>query len=187
MRQKKKTLSLIEKYPPSEPCSCSICKTYCIRPGWWTVKEASKAIEAGFGGRMMLEISADFAFGVLSPAFKGCERNFAIQEYSHNGCNFFVDNFCELHDTGFEPLECRFCHHLRKGLGQKCHADIEKDWQTTDGQILVAKWLTLYDVLRNYQINNMKAYLNGAPSSCSLINHQGNSRRVLTSATASGR
>lgn len=47
MNRKQKTILLVNKYLPSEPCSCNICRSYCIRPGWWTVEEASKAIEAG--------------------------------------------------------------------------------------------------------------------------------------------
>jgi hypothetical protein len=133
--------SLNEKYPPSEPCTCEICRAYCLRPGWWTVDEASKAIAAGYGDRMMLEISPELTFGVLSPAFKGCEKNFALQEFSRFGCNFLSNGLCELYGTGLEPLECRFCHHSRKGLGQKCHADIELDWNTPNGQTLVAKWV----------------------------------------------
>ena len=39
---------LLEKYPPSEPCSCDICVNYCLRPGWWTVDEAKNAIRAGY-------------------------------------------------------------------------------------------------------------------------------------------
>ncbi|WMJ86553.1 hypothetical protein [Anaerocolumna sp. MB42-C2] len=141
MKRKKKYKSLKEKYPPSEPCSCEICTSYCIRPGWWTVEEAAQAIKAGYGNRMMLEISPDLTFGVLSPAFRGCEHNYALQEYAYNGCNFLNHGLCELHGTGFEPLECLFCHHLRKGLGQQCHADIEKDWRTPTGQALVNNWI----------------------------------------------
>lgn len=141
MKRKKKYRSLQEKYPPSEPCSCEICRTYCVRPGWWTVEEASRAIKAGYGSRMMLEISPEMTFGVLAPAFKGCEGNYAFQEYANNGCNFLKDGLCELHGTGYEPLECLYCHHLRKGLGKKCHADIERDWQTPAGQALVKSWI----------------------------------------------
>jgi hypothetical protein len=104
------------------------------------VDEAIKAYEAGYGSRMMLEISPDFNFGVLSPAFRGCEQNFALQEYAQFGCNFYINGLCKLYGTGFEPLECRFCHHTRKGLGLICHADIEKDWNTPEGQTLVMVW-----------------------------------------------
>ncbi len=145
---RKHKLPLAEKYPPSEPCSCEICTAYCSRPGWWTVDEASKAIEAGYGSRMMLEMSPDLAFGVLSPAFRGCERYFALQEFAKNGCNFLVNGLCELHGTGLSPLECLFCHHTRQGLGLKCHADIEKEWHTPKGQALVEKWIVMCGLMK---------------------------------------
>ena len=137
--KQKKTLN--EKYPPSEPCACEICLAYCIRPGWWTVAEAARALDAGYGPRMMLEVAPEMTFGVLSPAFKGCESAFAANEFAKNGCNFLKDNRCELFGTGCQPLECRFCHHERRGLGPKCHADLEKDWKTPAGQALVQKWI----------------------------------------------
>src|SRR4030042_5684957 len=135
--------SLPEKYPPSEPCSCEICVTYCKRPGWWTVEEAGRALDAGYGKRMMLELAPELTFGVLSPAFKGCEGNFALNEFSENGCNFFKNSLCELFGTGLQPLECRFCHHDRRGEGEKCHLDIENDWNSHSGRTLIEKWIRL--------------------------------------------
>jgi len=38
------------------------------------------------------------------------------------------------------PLECRYCHHDRQGLGEKCHLDIEKDWNTPRGKTLIKEW-----------------------------------------------
>ena len=133
-------MNLKEKYPPSEPCSCDICKSYCLRPGWWTVEEAEKAVYAGLAHRMMLEISPERNFGVLSPAFKGNESNYALQIFAKNGCTFYINELCELFETGLQPLECRFCHHDRKGLGLKCHLDIEQDWKTKQGRKLIVKW-----------------------------------------------
>lgn len=152
MKKKKVFQSIYEKYPPSDPCDCSICKAYCIRPGWWTVEEASKAVKAGYSNRMMLELAPDFTFGVLSPAFKGCERYYALQEFARYGCNFLVNGLCELHGTGLQPIECRYCHHLRKGMGEKCHLDLERDWNTTAGQKLVKEWIASIST-RNYPIN----------------------------------
>ena len=131
---------LTRKYPPSPPCACDICISYCQRPGWWTVKEAAHALEGGFAGRMMLEMAPDRSFGVLSPAFKGSEGFFALQETASNGCCFLKDRRCELHGSGFQPLECRVCHHERPGLGPQCHADIEKEWNSPVGKTLVEKW-----------------------------------------------
>ena len=136
----KRKLTHAEKYPPSVPCSCEICRSYCKRPGWWTVAEADRAVEAGYATRMMLEMSPDRTFGVLSPAFKGCEMKFAYQEYSGRGCAFLLDGKCELHGTGHQPLECRYCHHERAGMGPHCHADIERDWNSPEGRALIVKW-----------------------------------------------
>jgi hypothetical protein len=141
-------LNLKEKYQPSEPCTCAICRSYCMRPGWWTVEEAEKAINNGLAPRMMLEISPERNFGVLSPAFRGNESNYALQILSKNGCTFYNDGFCELFESGLQPLECRFCHHDRKGLGIKCHLDIEKDWKTEQGQKLIAEWGYLIGFLK---------------------------------------
>jgi len=135
--------NLQEKYPPSEPCGCDICLAYCSRPGWWTVAEAAHAIDSGYASRMMLEMSPDRSFGVLSPAFKGNELGFAMQRFADQGCTFLYNRLCELHDTGIQPLECRFCHHDRVGQGPLCHAAIEKDWQTPAGIALVVKWARL--------------------------------------------
>ena len=138
--KQKRKLTLAEKYPPSPPCSCEICKSYCKRPGWWTVEEAAQALDAGYGKRMMLEMAPGFKFGVLSPAFKGNEGMFAFNEYAANGCTFLVDEKCELHGTGHQPLECCFCHHDRFGMGPRCHTDIERDWDTPAGRALIVKW-----------------------------------------------
>jgi hypothetical protein len=90
---------------------------------------------------MMLEIAPELTFGVLSPAFKGCERSVATNQFSRNKCTFLKADRCELFGTGHEPLECRFCHHDRRGLGPKCHADLEKDWKSVSGQALVERWI----------------------------------------------
>ena len=128
-------------YPPSEPCSCDVCLSYCVRPGWWTVEEANRAIDLGYAEKMMLEVSPEMTFGVLSPAFKGGEMNFALQEFSANKCTFLENNLCGLFNSGVQPLECRFCHHARVGEGKKCHDALEKDWNTFRGQKVVKKWI----------------------------------------------
>ena len=135
--------SLPEKYTPSRPCSCKICLSYCIRPGWWTVEEAKRALDAGYSKRMMLEMSPEMMFGVLSPAFKGNEGMFALNQFAGNGCTFLKNDRCELFGSGLEPLECRYCHHDRRGMGKQCHSDIEKDWNSALGKELVTRWLGL--------------------------------------------
>ena len=141
---------LAKKYAPSKPCSCDICLSYCQRPGWWTVEQAERAIHARYADRMMLEISPDLTFGVLSPAFKGNEANISLQVFARQGCTFLKENLCELFGTGLQPLECRFCHHSRLGLGKDCHSAIEKDWYSQKRQKLVIKWNEITRVFERY-------------------------------------
>lgn len=84
-----------KRFPPSKPCACDICVSYCKRPGWWTVDEASWAIEAGYAHCMMIEMSPELTFAVLAPAFKGNEGSNAVKELVKNGCTFFKDKLCE--------------------------------------------------------------------------------------------
>ncbi len=123
---------------------------YCLRPGWWTVKQAAAAMDAGYADRMMLEVSRDRTLGVLSPAFQGCEGGFALQEYAARGCCFLEDNRCELHPTDFQPLEGRFCHHDRAGQGPQCHHDLEEDWKTPAGRALVVRWARRNGLLERF-------------------------------------
>ncbi|MFN8208021.1 MAG: hypothetical protein U0T82_11525 [Bacteroidales bacterium] len=98
------------------------------------------ALEAGYAGRMMLELSPRETYGVLSPAFKGNEGFVSLQVFSGNACTFFTNGLCELYGTAFQPLECRFCHHDRKGRGYYCHREIGKDWNNPTAQSLIVKW-----------------------------------------------
>lgn len=132
---------LTDRFPPSEPCSCEVCTAYCARPGWWTVAQAQAALDAGLGRRMMLELSPELSFGVLSPALRGWEGGVAPRPLPLSGCCFLKRGYCELFASGFEPLECRFCHHARPGEGAACHAALAADWNTPAGQALILRWL----------------------------------------------
>ncbi len=100
---------------------------------------------------MMLELAPDRSFGVLSPAFYGCERGFALNEYASRGCNFLKRGRCELFGSGLQTLECRFCHHDRPGQGPLCHAALEEDWRTPPGQALVEYWARRYRLWESFK------------------------------------
>ncbi len=137
------SLNLSRRFPPSGACACDVCRGFCTRPGWWAVSEARLALSRGYARRMMLEISPDRAFGVLSPAFAGCEGAVASNRFADRGCTFLRDDRCALFGSGLQPLECRFCHHERLGQGPACHAALEADWRTSAGRVLVARWCRL--------------------------------------------
>lgn len=131
----------LEKAFPSSPaCSCDTCRSFCARPGWWTVRQAISAMRAGYASRMMLEVAPDFTYGVLAPAFRGCENGFALQPFAKNGCGFLENGLCTLHATGHLPLECAYCHHDRPGEGAVCHEALGRDWNTPEGRALIGLW-----------------------------------------------
>lgn len=138
--------SLRDRFPPSPPCTCDVCVGYCARPGWWSVEQAAAALET-LAPRMMLELSPDRRSGVLAPAFRGCEGRIATSAGALAGCTFLVAQRCELFGTPHAPLECRFCHHDRRGLGPACHDALAASWRTPLGQALVARWQNLVRVL----------------------------------------
>ena len=146
-------VNLFELFPPSPGCDCDICRGYCKRPGWWTVEQAERALNKGYAHRMMMEISPEFDFAVLSPAFYGCEGYVATNEKAENGCNFLKDGLCELHGSDIYPLECAFCHHKRVGQGIICHTFIAREWKTLKGQKLVASWQMLVGFDRMYKLH----------------------------------
>jgi hypothetical protein len=122
------------------------------------VDEALQALNGGFGSRMMLEVSPDRSFGVLSPAFKGCESLIATNKYALNGCTFMENEKCSLHGSELQPLECRFCHHERQGQGAICHNALEKNWDTPLGRQLVRRWCKmtgLWDLLEAFGLRQL--------------------------------
>lgn len=110
-------MTLAEKYPPSETCSCDICRNYCYRPGWWTVELAEKAIELGFAKRMMFEIALEQNFGVLSPAFKGNEGGYALQVFSKTVVLFLKMDCANYLIPGCNLLNVVFAITIEKEMG----------------------------------------------------------------------
>lgn len=171
--------NLYRLFPPSPPCSCSVCRSYCSRPGWWIVAEAKEAIAHGYAGKMMLEISPGLDFGVLSPAFKGNEGSFALQIHAKSGCTFYEGQRCSLFGKPHQPLECRFCRHDREGQGQLCHRAIEKDWNTSKGKRLVELWLRMNSLSNPF----LHPYSDSKPSTHSLLSHKAQPCKVSLSSS----
>jgi hypothetical protein len=39
-----------------------------------------------------------------------------------------------------------YCYHSRAGLGETCHAALERDWDTPEGRALAVRWGELMGV-----------------------------------------
>jgi hypothetical protein len=122
-------------------CDCDQCKAMCHSPCCGTPDEIRKIIDAGYGGRLCLD---DWPNEItdLHPALKGYEGKTApYQTMSREGCTFWIDGKCELHDKGLKPSGGKLAHHAqpmeeyREIMGK-----ISKSWLTKKAMKLVHHW-----------------------------------------------
>jgi hypothetical protein len=130
-------------------------------PGWFAPEEARKAIEAGFANRMMCDWwEPDARYGneeniyVLAAASVGCEGDMAPtftfwdilfgRGLSKGKCCMLnKDRLCEIHDSGFKPLQCRTalaCGAQEPWAGYNSNLETIKLWDTGEGRAVVELW-----------------------------------------------
>jgi hypothetical protein len=122
-------------------CSCIVCSGMCERPCWPTPKQAKTLIERGYGGRLMLDrwcASPDIL--LLCPASKGFEGKEAPwNPHTKEGCTFWKNGLCELHELGLKPLEGQVAIH---GKDQpELHHDVAFLWDNPKARTLVSGWM----------------------------------------------
>lgn len=123
-----------------EACSCKECARECAKvPGWLAPDEAIRAIEAGFAGRLMMVQENDVL--ALSPARCGCEGQLA--NHGCGRCTFLTgDGRCEIHDSGFKPIECRTAFGCSKKQTAPSISEMHRLWKTPPAAIARALWQT---------------------------------------------
>lgn len=89
-------------------CKCALCKSQCRRtPCLGTPQDIWALIEAGYGDRLALT-----AWGVGMMVGKLPFPVPMVQiVQTPDGCAFFKDGLCQLHDLGLKPTEGRLSHH----------------------------------------------------------------------------
>lgn len=138
--------------PPDVPaCMCASCREACRRPCWPTTAEAAALIDAGLGGRLMLDFWAaddEHPAGIklLCPACPGHEGDTAPFA-PFGGCTFQAvgTGLCELHDRGLKPAEGRKtgCGKVKKSTS--LHRIIAETWATPEGAAVVERWDAEYE------------------------------------------
>lgn len=124
-------------------CACDTCKAMCNRPCWPTPEEAQRLIDAGYGGRLMLDywVQSGGDILVLSPANQGSEGQKAAF-WPHGRCTFQDDRGVHrIHDQGLKPLEGRVAHHDCGPADM--HERIARMWEIPEHQERAATWLRL--------------------------------------------
>lgn len=145
----------------SDPsCQCEDCVNCCkTNPGWMTPVEAMAAMDAGLANRLMrdwLATTEDVeGVEVLAPASVGCEGEdapdfnifdmFLIAVFDapfYKGrCNFLTeDNKCEIHDSGFKPIQCRTSLGCSDERGEWSNYKTADLWRTEEGAAAIKRW-----------------------------------------------
>ena len=148
---------------PTVDCSCPSCQNLCRRnPGWMTPAEAMAAMDAGLARRLMrdwlepsFQLANDERIYLLAPASQGCEGADAPEMeggfmalftgFSKGCCTFLSEaGLCELHDSGFKPLQCRLALGCRD-CSDTCPDNYEmaKHWNNEEGRAALGRWQSI--------------------------------------------
>jgi hypothetical protein len=135
-------LSIIESN-----CDCLICSKMCRSPCNGTPSDMQKLIDHGFGDRLMFddwpeesEISE-----CIKPALKGHEGKRSPWEVStFEGCTFWKDGKCELHDLDLKPTQGKLSHHSLNYIQNNEIADfIKRSWKNPLAEEVINNWKKL--------------------------------------------
>lgn len=138
---------LLSRQPPA--CTCQVCSDNCCLPCWGTPADIRKLIDAGYGDRLALEIwRSKPLLEFLTPALKGSEgKRAAMRQWSREGCTFWIDRLCAVHDEGLKPTEGRMTHHhpMYK-IKYNIREWIAEQWDTDEARELVRAWKTEHGI-----------------------------------------
>jgi hypothetical protein len=134
---------MLPDYQETE-CSCSECRDMCKTRCWPSPEEARKMIEVGLAFRMMKEThyirNVEGEVYVICPAiplFGGKDAPWAV---ARKGCVFFTrDQKCELHGTGYKPIEARLAD-CRFETQDDLHDGVGALWGSEEGREVVGLW-----------------------------------------------
>lgn len=137
-------------------CACSRCQAMCKRPCFGTPEDIEKLIEAGYGNRLCVDwhcgLDKYANITILAPALKGHEGKKApLFPMSDEGCTFFKEGKCELHDKKLKPTQGRLAHHSYKPTenepsGGVIGANCSEAWKSDKGKALVEKWAANHEI-----------------------------------------
>jgi|JI7StandDraft_1071085.scaffolds.fasta_scaffold18917_4 hypothetical protein len=103
---KNKKLSVVES-----ECDCEMCSSMCHGPCSGTPEDMEKLIDRGFGNRLSYDDWEPKPY-ILKPSLKGYEgKKQPWHTRSEEGCTFWKDGKCELHNLGLKPTQGKLERH----------------------------------------------------------------------------
>lgn len=140
-------------------CNCRRCQVLCERtPGWFLPSEAMAALAAGHARSMMRDwlepdgkAGTDERIYVLSPAVCGhggddapepdSPFDYVLKDWVAGTCVFLRNGLCDLHTSGFKPVQCRTAFGCRqKNPEYQDKYAVARAWQTDEGRAALAQW-----------------------------------------------
>ncbi len=88
-------------------CNCSKCQKQCNVPCLGTPDDILKLIEAGYKDKLIV---STWIVGMMLEKYPEPIVMFQAKR-TENGCVFFKNGLCELHDLGLKPTEGKLSHH----------------------------------------------------------------------------
>lgn len=140
----------------SPECSCDACSKSCMRPCWGFPHEIETLLD--HDSDMWTKLTLDYwegsgsfnsesasAVWIIGPALKGYGgKQTPSWPQSEEGCIFWHDGLCDLHEQGLKPYEGRVAHHAIKPTENQ-HRKVMQSWATNEGHAVVARWRALRD------------------------------------------
>jgi hypothetical protein len=155
-------LTLKELTLVDSECKCEECTENCAwRPGWPSLEEAKKLVEAGYGKELMVDWWGGDSFTpdlsriyLLCPAGKGHAGDdaaegslsdiFSVGRLPAMPCVMLTpEKLCKLHGSGMKPVECR-CTSCNTPDPDYIHEAAAESWNSPRGAAFVLQWM--YDV-----------------------------------------
>lgn len=125
-------------------CRCKTCQAQCMVPCLGTPDDILRLIQAGYGDRLAL---THWCVGLLLG-----KMNYTVPMVqaiqTDEGCTFFHDGLCELHDKGLKPTEGRLSYHTitKENLkfSRTLSWNIVQEWLSFDNLEKVENLLLIY-------------------------------------------
>lgn len=122
-------------------CACEKCSFMCHSPCCGTPEDIGLLMKAGYTDRLMLD-DLEGGEDMIKPALKGFEgRRSPWATSSKEGCTFWKDGKCELHDLGLKPIQGKLAHHsLTVRQNDKIGEYINNSWETEEAKQVIRDW-----------------------------------------------
>lgn len=138
------SLEMFEEYICE--CDCEFCQRMCHVPCTGTPDDIQNLIDAGYGDRLCCDDFPGDMEKFIKPALKGYEaKEPPFETMTFEGCTFWKNGKCELHDKGLKPLQGKIAHHNFNMLKhEKYLRFFEEVWGSQKGQDLIKYWQEEY-------------------------------------------